>query len=179
MSQVQSEEHATVISNEPSPRPHPPLEESYALLQDMSGIEPRRLKAASLLIEVVSEALSRGSDIHYLGSSDRLKDIRAVLQLSGRGLRMRDWQPTPLGRIGRFCREAFPEVLDQPKLLMEALGLTCLPMALIQMLLRRQKDHPVLLVMDGVDVTDRDVQLAVNAMSAYCKRAGLTLAIFP
>jgi hypothetical protein len=159
--------------------PHRPPSREFPLLEDASGIGSKRLSEARLLIEVASRALAKGSVIHYLGSSDRLGEVRAVLSLGGRGLKMQEWRPRRWGWIGKSCREAFPEVLDRPPLLMAALGLSCLPPGLINALLHGPPGQSQMLVIDGADVSDPDVRLVLDAISAYCKRGGVTLAIFP
>jgi hypothetical protein len=155
------------------------LSRAYPLLEDVSGLEPKRFQAASILIEVVSNALSLGTECHYLGSSDRLREVTTVLKMTGRALRMQDWRTPPFAMIGRKCREAFPEVLNSPSLLMAALGLVCLPPGLSDRILHRPRDQLLLIVVDGVRATDPDVHLALQAVSSYCKRSGVTLAIFP
>ncbi len=150
-----------------------------SILEDLSGRPSKRMHDAALLVEVASSALNLGAEVHYLGSDERMGDIRAVLEMGGRALRMKDWRLPPLGLLGRRCREAFPEIQGDAPLLAAAFGYVCLPARLTERIVQRPPDKPILVLMDGVAASHPDVHLALNAISAFCRRAGVNLAIFP
>ncbi|MDE1821616.1 MAG: hypothetical protein KGJ23_15395 [Euryarchaeota archaeon] len=150
-----------------------------SILEELSGRPSKRMHDASLLIEVATEALRMNAEVHYLGSDERLADIRALLQMGGRALRMQDWRLPPLGQLGRRCREAFPEILGDAPLLAAAFGYVCLPVRLTERIVHRPGDKPMLVLIDGVASNHQDVHIALNAISAFCKRSGVTVAIFP
>ena len=160
-------------------RPLPPGASTRSGLEEVTGRPSNRLGDASFLIQVASTALAEGAELHYLGPRERLQDIRRVLEMGGRGLRMQDWKMPPLARVGRACHWAFPEIHQGEPLLMAAFGCTCLPLGLAERILQRPPGKAMLLLLDGVEATRVEVRFALDAISAFCRRTGVGVAFFP
>lgn len=154
------------------------LNERLWVHEELSGRCTGRIRESTLVIDAIGRTSEMGGEVHYMATEERLDDLRTQLVLSGRALRMETHELRPLAQIARSAWSAISELVRGEENL-PILGVLCLPHALTESIMHRGRDRTFLLVMDGVNGADRDVQLALAGISAFCKHQGVTLAIFP
>lgn len=147
--------------------------------EELTGRTSARIRESTLVIESVSKTVEMGGEVHYVGTEERLDDLRSQLVLSGRGLPMKTHTLADLGRIARAARLALSENLDLNGAGLTVLGAMCLAPALVERIALHDRESPFLLVLDGVNGAQKDVQSALAGISAFCRDHGVTVAIFP
>lgn len=151
----------------------------FPLLEETAGTSSPRLQTAALIVQLVSDALTSGTEVHYLGTDSRLKELHNILELGQRALSMNQWPMPPIEAIARLGRAVIPGLVEDKGARLALLGMMTLPGPLGEKVVANGGSKAMLIVVNGVNGRCPDVRLGLAAMSAFCRRYSVALAIFP
>lgn len=141
---------------------------------------PQRGPARSSLRSVVTSILvDRGREVLFVGTPAALRELQtdreALRNLDGKNV----LASRPLAAIARSARAVFQKLFKEGCEDRSVLGVLSLPDVVVARLLDPELRGRLALVIEGVDVSDPDVEFALSGVRALTERTQTLLAVFP